>query len=178
MSAMWPRCRLTKEEAEYVALYSYPGGKPAIKRRSYSLLFEFSGTNLTIKQPLQISRRAKWFALTGAGDIEQMTLEIQTATGEFVTAGPTHLGTMLLGPARSPLSELYVTYDGEESPVHTSYTNLYVQDPALELAPNETLNFIGAVLGDPAVIFALQSSMVVELFAHVWEYPGMYGGPL
>lgn len=128
---------------------------------------------------IQIARRARVFGLSFAGDVHAWKLNIYTASGEQFTPRlangtfPTVssmvpgtswniLSTDMAGPSGIPMPDDSTTYQ------IANISLPMLIEPNWELVPNETLFFQGIPLSEAAII--------LEVVAHVWEFPGMVVG--
>lgn len=161
--------------------------KPGVLRRLYKVLLNSVPAPLVpgletqhLEGVVQISRRARVFALTFAGDVNYWQLQISTASGEQFT--PRLAGgqfPIVTAMTSGVLWNIFAT-DMVEPPIITLPGDIsadqlawglhpLVIDPNWELSPNEQLIFSGAV-PDPDIL------SVLEIGVHVWEFPGMVQG--
>lgn len=99
---VWPRLQLTDYEKQYVGIYAEPdaragGGKPGVLRRCYPLQLANKDQRTknipgvkTINQ-IQISRRARVFAITFSGNTDAWRLSVRNTNGTMYT-NPTPRG--------------------------------------------------------------------------------------
>lgn len=178
---MWPRFRLTPDEARYSSKYEDPGSsKVACLRRIY---YGFLNTTPTIRQDnetFQIARRSRLFGMTASGDINLMEVQISDITGEQFTTDFIPLANLLGGTNFDPrsnenfslgafgpggLTTGFVINPGSFSPL--------LFEPNIVLAPNQTLTIAGRPI-NPLITEPLH----VSLCFHIWEFPGMPGSPV
>ena len=93
----WPRLQLTDYEKQYVGIYAEPdaragGGKPGVLRRCYRLQLASAAQRdknipaiKTIDQ-IQISRRARIFAMTFSGNTDAWRLSVRNTNGTLYWA--------------------------------------------------------------------------------------------
>jgi hypothetical protein len=180
----WPRLRLTKKEAERWAPYYEPDKKQrAVLYRAYGGVLNFNTVNLEDIENVQISRRARVFAMTVSGDVHNTEVEIYDSGGEQYTMGPIPLMNMFPGLSSDPrgagsfnpaLDTLFLTRRLTMGAVYGHFFNTapHVFEPTIVLEPNQTLTVRGRNMctiqdsseGD------LPTSHVSFCF-HVWEFP-------
>ena len=189
----WPTPEITEYERKFVRLYREPKldaqGKPipgqfwpGIIKRSYEAEL-WNNPNPAIPRmanapqfidKVQISRRARVFALTFAGDVYSWFLLIRTASGErytnepclvsSMTAGTNYDAQAFIGEPSAPLAP------GLAFESASSYALLI--DPNWQLVPNETLYFEGSLA--PALTGGeVIPDRTLSIGVHVWEFPGM-----
>jgi len=174
---MWPRFQITPAEAKFSSLYEDPRRRQQrILRRMYYNEMSIGPTQRLDSISFQISRRSRVFGITAAGDVDKFLIELIDTTGEQYTAGPVHLTSLLCGWNPDPLAvdaPLAATQDavGNVAPV---VTGVFIQEPNIVLAPNQTLN----VNVSPANPNEQVITHLVGLTLHVCEFPGMPGSPL
>ncbi len=187
----WPQLELTDYERLFVRAYkSRVGDKiyPGVLRRTYErtisndpALIGADNEALRPSANIQIARRSRLFALTFSGAQSNTRLQITNASGTLYTVrdprtnrdpyvsaligGSTYMATSRIGGKIDPetINPLFQT--GEQiAPL--------LLEPNWTLMPNETLIFNGNWddLGDvvPGV-----NSAVLNITAHVWEFPDM-----
>lgn len=207
----WPNLELTDYEKRFCGIYESkvqqigPDGKPlfekdgktpkmwvrpGVKRRTYKVLLNnqanaavpgLEAVHLT--GSVKISRRARVYGLTFAGDTNYWQLQIQTATGEQMTPllpGGVYpvVSSMVPGTSWDQQASAdmagpsVVTFDvGVLASQLAMNTLPLIIEPNWELLPNETLMFTGVPI--PA---ALASAIILEVAVHIWEFPGMVTG--
>lgn len=187
---LWPELDLTDSEREFVRYYT-DGDKPGVLRRTYRILLANQAIPAAgILMPrfidnLQISRRARVFGLTFAGDTSIWWLEIKTASGEQLTP-PNPLAAQLVPPnpsgclvsSMTPGTPWNVSAQVSNFPgsavvgVDQWQSGPLLLEPNLILVPNETLIFTGT----PVLPAAHPDAVVaLEIGIHVWEFPEMAG---
>lgn len=186
----WPRLQLTKRESERWAPYFDPAKlQRAVLYRVYN--GEINLTNI-IKEDtenIQISRRARVFALTASGDVHNTEIQIYDSGGEQYTMGFTPMTNMLLGAIGDPRglgtfnTALAPYYSGRRLSWASVFGNLFsiaphVFDPNIVLDPNQTLSFKGRNQKTLAVVANAGSpndgragASHVSFNLHVWEFP-------
>jgi hypothetical protein len=196
----WPHLELTEYEKRFVSTYGTPGvkadpkkgikevlEKPGVLRRTYKVLMNntqhptISGMeDIHLNGGIQISRASRVFALTFAGDIHAWRLRISLASGTDFTprlSGGTYPMVCTLSPASSWNSACFLSEPSQVnvSPVPETVSRQiawqqlpFIIDPNWELDPNETLLFEGEPQNE--------SALILEIAAHVWEFPGMIRG--
>jgi hypothetical protein len=177
---MWPRFRLTPDEAKYSSKYEDPGKTttPVIRRMYYG----FVNMTPSIRQDqetFQISRRSRLFALTASGDINMVEVQISDITGEQYTTDYIPLADLLGGsiydPRGAEIFTLPIQFPGL-IPIGFQYGaltfNPLIFEPNIALAPNQTIT-INARPINPLITADLH----VSLCFHVYEFPGMPGSP-
>ena len=176
---MWPKMQLTPAEAKYNSKYEDPRRtQQRVLRRMYYNEMNLSASLRQDSVSFQISRRSRVFGLTAAGDVQAFLVELIDTSGEQYTAGPVHLTNLVGGWATDARSDdgiagsdLTATLQVVIAPVNTG---LFVQEPNIVLAPNQTLN-LNVTPVDPS---DLTSSFRVGITLHVYEFPGAPGSPL
>jgi hypothetical protein len=178
----WPHLELTEYEKRFVGAYK-SGEKPGVLRRLYRVLL-----NNTVQDTIpgleqihligqvQISRAARAFALTFAGDTNAWRLRISTASGEEYTPKLVSYPVVSTLSPGSQWNTLATDFSGPSTPAvgEASLQQLariqlpLIIEPNWELDPNETLIFEGFPL--------LQTAIMLEIGIHVWEFPGMIRG--
>jgi len=174
---MWPRFRLTPDEAKYSSKYENPGTPqvPALRRFYYGFL----NLNSTIRQDqetFQISRRSRLFGMTASGDVNLVEVQISDITGENFTTDFTPLINLLGGTVFDPRSNSeFITNGGLRTGfVINPGSNLpLLFEPNIVLAPNQTITITGRPI-DPSITAPLH----ISINFHVWEFPGMPGSPV
>ncbi len=174
---MWPRFQLTPAEAKYSSIYEDPRRtQQRVLRRMYYNEMVISAQQRLDTISFQISRRCRVFGITAAGDVQDFLVELIDTSGEQYTAGPIHLTNLLTGWNPDPLAldaPLAATQNTEGT-VGAVTTGIFIQEPNIVLAPNQTLNVnVTPANPDEQVI-----THVVGLTLHVYEFPGMPGSPL
>ncbi len=198
----WPQLELTDYERQYVRPYK-DGVYPGVLRRTYEVFLNTVADPLTpgleeikLKGVVQMSRRARVFALGFAGRLGSWRLQIETGSGEQMTPksaqadGFPIVSSMIAGGSWNALSAI-----GEQPLVAGLATRTgglvsgfygnetqgpMLIDPNWELSANEQLIFWGTSINNelttefPMVGVAQK---VLAISVHVWEFPGMDGGP-
>lgn len=177
---MWPRFRLTPDEAKYSSKYEDPGKTttPVIRRMYYG----FVNMTPSIRQDqetFQISRRSRLFALTASGDVNMIEIQISDITGEQYTTDFIPLATLLGGtnydPRGAEIFSLPLAFPGLipfTQQYRAEYFSPLIFEPNICLAPNQTIT-INARPINPSIT----SNLHVSLCFHVYEFPGMPGSP-
>jgi len=171
---MWPRFRLTKEEAKYNSKYDSPGSKPAVLRRIYPGFLELSQEVRSPTYTFQISRRCRIMGFTVSGDCQYFRIEFVDITGEQFTSGPIYLPNLIGGWTQNVLSNVYPVFTTDLINPDKHYHYPYIFEPNIVLAPNQTLTVNGSQIinfqqGDP--------TKRIDFCLHVYEFPGMPGSP-
>jgi len=167
---MWPRFRLTPEEAKTCTKYPDPTShKHAVVRRMYTNELNITNALRSDATQFQISRRSRVFGITAAGDIDQFMIELKNTVGEQFTAGPVHLVNLLTGWAPDPRSEAGLVYTNGITNVIATVRDdgPFIQEPNIVLPSNQTLN----IYATPANPNDLVTSFRIELTLHVYEFP-------
>lgn len=175
---MWPRFRLTPEEAAYSSKYFSPDKKQmGVLRRFY---YGELNTNETIRidtETFQIARRSRLFGLTASGDVELMEVQITDITGEQYTTDYIPLMNLLCGFNGDPRSmENFLDGDNLLTGSVLAGAMYYLPlifEPNIVLSPNQTVSVQGRPI-DPEMVAPIH----VSLCFHVWEFPGMPGSPV
>ncbi len=185
---LWPELDLTDAERKYVGYYATPE-KPGVLRRTYKIVLANRAIPLAgILQPaliqnLQISRRARVFGLTFAGDVSCWWLEIKTASGEQYTP-PNTLAAQLGNPPGCLVSSMLPGTPWNVAAVVGAYPGVgfegqqyqagpLILEPNGVLVPNETLIFSGTPQLPPLAVPPV--TVALEIGIHVWEFPNMAG---
>src|SRR5882672_7389188 len=102
---MWPRFRLTPDEAKYSSKYEDPG-KPTVPvlRRLYYGFLNLDPVIRQDQETFQIARRSRLFGMTASGDIDMVEVQISDITGEQFTTDFTPLACLLGGTNIDPRS--------------------------------------------------------------------------
>lgn len=193
----WPNLQLTKSESKTYALYSEPG--KALRNviyRVYAGELNLSTTITEDTENIQISRRARIFAMTASGDIHNTELEIFDSVGERYTMGFVPMCALLPGGAVDPRGMLlwqtarFASLFPVDPDHPTVGNNLgiganacmtfapHVFEPNIVLQSNQTLSLKGRAMvrprtlnpitvGDPPV----QERFTVSFCLHAWEFP-------
>lgn len=175
----WPRFQLTREEAQYASKYEDPRtNKQMVLRRMYYNELNISTSLRKDSIQFQISRRARVFGITAAGDIWQFKVELVDSTGEQYTAGVVHLANLLKGWAPDPLDVGGINVIAPPA-FYTLIPTVredgpFIMEPSIVLAPNQSLN-LNAYPADPNDV---DNDFRIGVTFHVWEFPGMPGSPL
>lgn len=178
---MWPRFKLTQEESKYCSKYEGETGKQHVLRRIYYGVLNLTSTIRLDTETFQIARRARLFALTASGDVNLVEVQITDITGEQFNTDFTPLSDLLCGTNWDPRSTGFYN-SGIQSSVGLAtsaflvggrtYTP-FVMEPAIVLAPNQTVSIQGRMI-DPE----RQGPAHVSMTFHAWEFPGMPGSPV
>jgi len=179
---MWPRFRLTQEEAKYCSKYEGETGKQHVLRRFYSGNLDINPTVRLDTETFQIARRARLMGLTASGDIELIEIQITDITGEQFTADFIPLCDLLGGGNWDPRS-VGIFNPAINSPIGLVTGNVFgngvttyspfIIEPSIVLAPNQTVSIAGRMI-DPE----RPGPAHVSLTFHAWEFPGMPGSPI
>lgn len=180
----WPRLQLTKREQERWAPYYEPQNiQRGVLYRAYYGELNFNTVNFEDIENVQISRRARIFAMTVSGDVHNTSVEIFDSSGEQYTMGQTPLANMFMGLNSDPrgagsfnpvLDPLFLTRRLTMGAVYGQFINLapHVFEPNIVLEPNQTLSVRGRNL------ITIQDTSEGELPTshlsfcfHVWEFP-------
>jgi hypothetical protein len=186
----WPELDLTDAEREFVRYYA-DETKPGVLRRTYKVLLAnaaIAAAQITQPQTIQnvqISRRARVFGLTFAGDVSMWYLDVQSASGRRLTP-PNPLAAQLT-PPNPPGCLVSSMFPGTPWDVNAQVgafpgaavlgidqwqSGPLILEPNFVLVPNETLIFTGTPV-PPA--FAPDAVLALEIGVHVWEFPDMAG---
>lgn len=174
---MWPRFQLTPAEAKYSGLYEDPRRtQQRVLRRMYYNELTISPQQRLDTISFQISRRCRVFGITAAGDVQDFLIELIDTSGEQYTAGPIHLTNLIGGWNPDPLAvdAPLAGTQNTNGTVAAVNTGVFVQEPNIVLAPNQTLS----VNVTPANPNEQVLTHLVGLMLHVYEFPGMPGSPL
>lgn len=187
---LWPELDLTDAERAFVGYYQ-TADKPGVLRRTYKVMLANAAIPAAgILQPqtiqnLQISRRARVFGLTFAGDTSLWWLRIKTASGEELTP-PNPIAAQLTPPNPPGCLVSSMTpgtpWNGQAQVgyfpgaavlgVDQWQSGPLLLEPNVVLVPNQTLIFEGTPVlpaGHDDAVLAL------EIGVHVWEFPLMAG---
>lgn len=179
-----PRLQLTSEESRKWIPYSEPGKvQKNVLYRIYNGELNLSETNIEDSENIQISRRARVFALTASGDVPNVEVSIYDSTGEQYTPGGfVPLTNLLLGTNLDYRGTLkFDTVAGGTgnamlgvfaSP-HTGAPHIF--EPNIVLLPNQTLTVKGRAM-NPLGTLPVQANIPnqsnhVSFNFHVWEFP-------
>jgi len=177
----WPEVELTDYERKFVRTYKTPKYPGVLKRVYEASLYtaiaqEPLYTRPRFSEQIQISRRARVFALLFTGDIDAWELEITNASGTLYTMrdvinnAPPVVSSMVPGTLYNRRAQI-------GSPPAAANTQLQMVsyplliDPNWVLLPNETLIFNGALTGSAAG--DTDSTYLLSIGIHVWEFPKM-----
>lgn len=171
---MWPKFRLTTEEAKFSSKYEAPGSKPGVLRRIYPGFLTLTEDIRSPTYTFQISRRCRIMGFTASGDLQYFRIEFVDITGEQFTAGKIFLPNILGGWTQNILSNIYPANVTDNVAVDKHYHYPYIFEPNIVLAPNQTLTVNGEQIvdwqqGDP--------DKRIDFCFHVYEFPGMPGSP-
>lgn len=186
----WPRLQLTKRESERWAPYFDPSKlQRAVIYRLYNGEINLTSTIKEDTENIQISRRARVFALTASGDIHNTELTIYDSGGEQYTMGFSPMANLLLGGIPDPRG--LGTFNTALSPYYAgrrlSWASVFglaasqaphIFDPNIVLDPNQTLSFKGRNMKTLAAVANAGSpnngragASHVSFNVHVWEFP-------
>lgn len=164
----WPRLVLTPDEEKYETKYFTPARGRGVLRRFYAGSLEINEDQQAPLWNFQIARRARVLAVTAIGDVDQIRVQFQDASGEFYFVNPILTGQMLGGMAVSALQPDLATYHAPAiySSGQASYIAPFVFEPNIVLLPNQVLN----ILGTPVLPYT-DTPYRIDLTLHVWEFP-------
>lgn len=180
----WPDVDLTDYERRWVRLYATTvNGKPypGVLKRVYPIRLT-SRPQVTAGFPaqrlvdrLQISRRARVFALVFGGDVYAWRLDIRTSGGEGFTsleqgtALPPLVSAMCPGTNYNGLANIGEPPVADNRQNSRQFSPLQIE-PNWQLDPNTTLDFRGQLIAglDPGI-----DQRFLLIGVHVWEFPGM-----
>lgn len=186
----WPRFRLTKSESQRWTAYSNPDSKQKqVLYRTYAGELQLSTTNKEDAENLQIARRARVFALTASGDVNNIEVQIYDSSGEQYTMGFIPVSNLLLGavPDFRSLPILaqpqftiqppgaYGWLGGIIGGADTVAPHIF--EPNIVLQPNQTLSIKGRCMHaltdtTPAGSYSAVPETATLCFnVHVWEFP-------
>lgn len=167
----WPALRLTEEELRYSVKYASPGSKRGILRRLYQGSLELSETTRNPFWNFQIARRCRVFALTGIGDVHQIRMQLQDATGEQYFVQPILAAQVFGGWAQSGI-QANPPVPGTDGAMTGSMHSIapFVLEPNIVLRPNQVLN----IQGEPVTEWE-GTPYRIDFTIHVWEFPGYAG---
>lgn len=177
---MWPRFRLTPDEAKYSSKYEDPGKTTTpVLRRMYYGFVNMTPSIRQDQETFQISRRSRLFALTASGDINMVEIQISDITGEQYTTDFVPLADLLGGTNYDPRGAEIFTLPAQFPglipigfQVGAFYFSPLIFEPNIALAPNQTIT-VNARPINPVITADLH----VSLCFHVYEFPGMPGSP-
>jgi len=177
---MWPRFRLTPDEAKYSSKYEDPGKTTMpVLRRIYYGFVNMTPSIRQDQETFQISRRSRLFALTASGDVNMIEIQISDITGEQFTTDFIPLANLLGGTNYDPRGAGWNTNPAEfpglipiGQQIRAEYFSPLIFEPNIALAPNQTIT-INARPISPAITADLHASICF----HVYEFPGMPGSP-
>jgi hypothetical protein len=122
-----------------------------------------------------IARRSRVFALSVSGDVNQFRLRIVDSTGEQYTADVMYAQHLFPGLDQGQPG---VIGPPEVNPFSPTGQDVYVINPNIMLAPNQTIT----IEGFEVVPFDFEQGGAndyrIDFCWHVWEFPGMPGSPL
>src|SRR5712671_2307064 len=101
---MWPRFKLTQEEAKYCSKYEGETGKQHVLRRIYYGVINITPTIRQDSETFQIARRSRVMGLTASGDVNLIEVQISDITGEQFNTDFTPLSDLLCGTNWDPRS--------------------------------------------------------------------------
>lgn len=190
----WPRFRLTKSEAKRWAIYSNPTqSQKQVLYRIYAGEIALSTTNREDTENMQISRRARVFAFTCSGDVNNVEVSIYDSAGEQYTMGFVPAALLVLGDvpdfrgvsylnglrASLPGAGLATSYGfpstGQISGMRSQAPHIF--EPNIVLDPNQTLSIKGRSMlsltdvapGDGTNPRPGTATLAFNI--HVWEFP-------
>jgi len=185
----WPRLRLTKAEAARWIEYNNPDVKQkGVIYRTYAGEIALSTTNKEDTENLQISRRARCFALTASGDVNNIEVQIYDSAGEQYTMGFLPVSLLLLGavPDFRSVPQIYgqtnwgigATFEMVAGFVNGADTVApHIFEPNIVLDPNQTISIKGRcmhALHDTDTITPstpVPETALLCFNLHVWEFP-------
>jgi hypothetical protein len=190
----WPRFRLTKSEAKRWCVYSAPDKKEKqVLYRVYAGEIQLSTTNKEDTENMQISRRARVFGLTCAGDVHNIEISIFDSAGEQYTMGFIPASLLVLGNvpdfrsinftngALATISGVPVNTVGFSSQHVFGMDSAapHIFEPNIVLDPNQTLSIKGRAMygladvptrADP-VLNSRPGTANLAFNIHCWEFP-------
>jgi hypothetical protein len=187
----WPRFRLTKTEAKRWTAYSSPDHKQKqVLYRTYAGELQLSTTNREDTENLQISRRARVFALTASGDVNNIEIQIYDSSGEQYTMDFIPVSQLLLGavpdfrsvPVMAPQFQAFSTNIAEiigGLVLGADTVAPHIFEPNIVLDPNQTLSIKGRCMHNlhdtdvlpPGISNPAPETATLCFNLHVWEFP-------
>lgn len=185
----WPKLELTDWERQYVRPYK-TANHPGVLRRTYERTISnnpdiVGATGIMPSADIQISRRARVFALTFSGGVSNTRIRITNASGTLYTVpdsrtaqdpyvsalvgGTPYMFGSYIGGKTDPIDQGINTELATPMIVLSGEYGALLIDPNWVLMPNETLIFNGNwddLAGPPPTV-------VLNIAIHVWEFPGM-----
>lgn len=172
---MFQKLRLTEYERKWNDYYDTAGKRGVLLRR-YPYDFTIDSSTRTVTVYHQAARRSRVFMVTWAGDVNAVTVDISTSTGETYTVDPMHLPLLAGSNALSTAckSALLPSY---ASPFNVRAQSMY----ALILEPNIVLPGVKQLLfkyglEDPLDTTEPTNPYRIAFVVHQWEFPGFEGG--
>lgn len=188
----WPRLILTDEEKEWCVKYYDPNNpKPFVKRRMYPGFLQLTEQQRNPIQSFNIARRSRVFGIDFAGDLPQFKIRLKDVTGEEYTPDAVPPNLLVSGSGFNAMALWYgntivnstALYPFRGALATGRYQNSYIFEPAIILAPNQTLTVEGqesqppvTVTPDPPLLPETIAPFRLDMTLHVWEFPGMDGG--
>jgi hypothetical protein len=185
----WPRLQLTKLESERWAIYSEPDKlqRPALYR-AYAGELSISSSKPEDIENIQISRRARVFALTASGDVHNTEVQIYDSAGEQYTMGYIPMSNLLPGLNVDPRGLATFTQPDPSVPKKLALGQVFgipinlaphVFEPNIVLLPNQTLSFKARAAFPTGLLPNFSESdpspqkeekLHVSFALHVWEF--------
>jgi hypothetical protein len=176
MMSYWPRCVLTPWERKFMPKYAEPNdNRRGPLRRMYPGVLRLDAEERLPVDNLNIARRTRVFALSFAGDIEHFRVRVFDSTGEQYTADTVYVPHLIPGYANSQPG---VINGLGPQPVSPGFNDVWVINPNIVLAPNQTLTIAGFETEPRGFAQEEQNDYQIDFTWHVWEFPGMPGSPL
>lgn len=192
----WPRLQLTSSEQQRWAVYSQPGkAARAVLYRAYAGELRITTTTPEDAENIQISRRARVFAMTASGDVHNVEIAISDSSGEQYTMGFTPMTNLLMGLNADPRG--MAIFGGQPTWAQNAVVGFplgamvgspgcvapHVFEPNIVLAPNQTLNIKGRALLPTRTLIkqtapdvdnsetAHEEVVHLSFTLHAWEFP-------
>lgn len=162
----WPRLQLTPDEKRYSTKYFDPKTGRGVLRRIYPGFLEINEIQQAPFWNFQIARRCRVFGFTAIGDVHQIRIQFQDASGEQYFVNPMVATSILGGWAASGLQ----AFPNPNTLAATSGVPVsiapFIFEPSVVLKPNQVMG-IG---GTPVLPYA-GIPYRMDFCIHVWEFP-------
>lgn len=182
----WPVLRLTPEELRWNDYYDTADGRRGVLMRTLSKTVTLDAAHTSTSAFTVSSRRSRVFAITFAGDVTAMRVNVQSGSGEqYVGVGDfMHIPLLCGGSPHStlnlgtPFPALYPSAAAGVTAVsHAARDWLFEIEPNIVLPGAKQLQFQFTLENpnDPSISGQTPVTYVVEFVVHLWEFPKWRG---
>lgn len=172
---MFQKLRLTEYEKRWNDYYD-TGGKRGVLLRRYPYQFNMDSSTRSVTVYHQSARRSRVHMVTWAGDVNAITVDISTSTGESYTVDPVHL-PILAGSNVLSTACVSSNLPGYPSPFNVRAQSMFawIVEPNIVLPGVKQLLFKFG-LENPLDTTDPDAPYLIAMVVHQWEFPGFEGG--